>query len=179
MRTATATASWDHAPPLPAAPIVALALNRLRGMPIEHGLGPYRRALARIDAVGVSNLSDEALTDTAARIRDRVRAGASLDDVLPEFYAVARETCARALGLRPFDVQMMAAVALHQGRLAQMATGEGKTLVAVLPAALNALAGRGVHIFTANDYLARRDAAWMEPRLPAPRALCGVGVRRA
>ena len=165
-----------------AAPILARALNRLRGMPIEFGLGWYRRALARIDEVGVSNLSDEALTDMAARIRDRVRAGASLDDVLPEFFALARETCSRVLGLRPFDVQMMAAVALHQGRLAQMATGEGKTLVAVLPAALNALAGRGVHVFTANDYLARRDAGWMGPvyrRLGLSVASVSQGMSRA
>ncbi len=169
-------------PSFRAAPIIARALSRLRGMPIEHGLGPYRRALARIDAVGVSNPSDDALTGAAGRIRDRVHAGTSLDDVLPEFYALARETCARALGLRPFDVQMMAAVALHQGKLVQMATGEGKTLVAVLPAALNALAGRGVHIFTANDYLARRDAEWMGPvyrRLGLGVASVSQGMSRA
>ena len=157
-------------------------LLRLRGMPIEYGLGSYRRLLARIDAVSVANLSDEALTDMAARIRDRARAGGALDDVLPEFYALARETCARVLGLRPFDVQMMAAVSLHQGKLAQMATGEGKTLVAVLPAALNALTGRGVHIFTANDYLALRDAACMGPvyrRLGVSVASVSQGMSRA
>jgi preprotein translocase subunit SecA len=162
--------------------ILALALNRLRGMPIEHGLGSYRRTLARIDAVGASDLSDDALTDASVRTRDRVSAGASLDDVLPEFYALARETCARGLGLRPFEVQVMAAVALHQGRVAQMATGEGKTLVAVLPAALNALTGRGVHVFTANDYLARRDAAWMGPayrRLGLSVASVSQGMSRA
>jgi preprotein translocase subunit SecA len=156
-------------------------LLRLRGMPIEYGLGPYRRSLARIDAVPVSNFSDGALTDTSARIRGRVGAGAALDDVLPEFYAIAREACARALGLRPFDVQMMAAVALHAGRLAQMATGEGKTLAAVLPAALNALTGRGVHVLTANDYLARRDAAWMGPvyrRLGLSAASVSQGMNR-
>ncbi len=168
--------------PFRAAPILALALGRLRGMPIEYGLGSYRRVLARIDAAAVSNLSDEALTDMAARVRDRVLSGASLDDVLPEFYALARETCARVLGLRPFDVQMMAAVALHQSKLAQMATGEGKTLAAVPPAALNGLAGRGVHIFTANDYLARRDAAWMGPvyrRLGLSVASVSQGMSRA
>jgi preprotein translocase subunit SecA len=165
-----------------AATIRARALNRLRGMPIEYGLGGYRRALTRIGAVAVSTLSDDALTDRAVRIRSRVRAGASLDDVLPEFFALARETCARVLGLRPFDVQMMAAVALHQGSLAQMATGEGKTLVAVLPAALNALTGRGVHVFTANDYLARRDAGWMGPvyqRLGLSVASVSQGMSRA
>jgi preprotein translocase subunit SecA len=158
------------------------ALSRLRGMPIEYGLDSYRRRLARIDAVDTANLPDAALADLAARIRDRVRAGTPPDDVLPEFYALARETSARVLGLRPFDVQMMAAVALHRGGLAQMATGEGKTLVAVMPAALNALAGRGVHIFTANDYLASRDAGWMGPvyrRLGVSVASVSQGMSRA
>jgi len=136
---------------------------RLRGMPIEHDLHTYRRTLARVGAFDVSRLSDGEISDRAARIRERVRHGEPLDDVLPEFYALARDTCARLLRLRPFDVQMMAAIALHEGKLAQMATGEGKTLVAVLPAALDALAGRGVHVLTANDYLARRDAGWMGP----------------
>jgi preprotein translocase subunit SecA len=166
----------------PWADAVRQGLLRLRGMPIEHDLGAYRRALARIDAVNVSGLSDDDMADRIARIRDKARAGESLDGILPEFYALARETCSRALGLRPFDVQMMAAVALHAGKLAQMATGEGKTLVAVLPAALNALSGRGVHIFTANDYLARRDAAWMGPvyrRLGLSVASVSQGMDRA
>jgi preprotein translocase subunit SecA len=132
-------------------------------MPIEHNLRAFRRWLARIDAVDVSQLSDRDITERAARMRDLARGGEPLDHLLPEVYALGREVCARALGLRPFDVQMMAAIALHQGKLAQLATGEGKTLVAVLPAALDALAGRGVHVLTANDYLARRDAAWMGP----------------
>jgi len=135
----------------------------LRGMPIEHDLGVYRRVVARIEAIDASSLSDSDMAGRAAGVRDRARDGDSLDDLLPELYALARETCGRVLRLRPFDVQIMAAVALHHGKLAEMATGEGKTLVAVLPAALNALSGRGVHIFTANDYLARRDADWMGP----------------
>ena len=142
---------------------IARAVSRLRGMPVRYDLAPYRRVLARIDAVETRGLPDADLASHVAVLRDQARQGRPLDALLPEFYAIARETCARALGLRPFDVQMMAAVALHEGRLAQMATGEGKTLAAVLPAALNALTGRGVHVFTANDYLARRDAEWMRP----------------
>jgi preprotein translocase subunit SecA len=138
-------------------------LSRLRGLPIEHDLRAYRRTRARIDAIDVSGMSDRIITTEAEGLRRRAQNGAPLDGLLPMCYALARESCARRLGLRPFDVQMMAAAALHRGRLVQMATGEGKTLVAVLPAALNALAGRGVHVFTANDYLAQRDAAWMRP----------------
>ena len=142
---------------------VRRVLLKLRGAPIDYDLGAYRRALGRVEAIDVSALTDSAIAEEARRLRQRARDGESLDDLLAATYALVREACARRLGLRPFDVQMMAAAALHEGRLAQMATGEGKTLVAVLPAALNALAGRGVHVFTANDYLARRDAAWMGP----------------
>jgi preprotein translocase subunit SecA len=133
----------------------------LAGIPIEYDLRLYRRQLARIDAVNVAGLSDDQLRAQFDEARRRALDGEDLDDLLPEVYALTREVCARVLGLRPFDVQMMAAIALHQGKLAQLATGEGKTLAAVLPAALNALTGRGVHVLTANDYLARRDAAWM------------------
>jgi preprotein translocase subunit SecA len=139
---------------------VQRSLARLQGMPIEYDLRRYRRVLAQIDRVDVSRLPDEALTERARSLR---RPLAASDTVLVEFYALAREACVRALGLRPFDVQMIAALALNEGKVVQMATGEGKTLAAVLPAAVNALAGRGVHVFTANDYLARRDAAWMAP----------------
>jgi preprotein translocase subunit SecA len=143
--------------------VLERALIRMRGLPIHYDLRPYERVLARIDAVGLDGLSDSDITARAVALGAQARDGRSLDNLLPEFFALAREACSRALGLRPFDVQMLAAIALHEGRLAQMATGEGKTLVAVLPAALNALTGRGVHVFTANDYLARRDAAWMGP----------------
>ncbi len=143
--------------------VLERALIRMRGLPIHYDLRPYQRVLARIDAVRLGDLSDAGLTARAAALRAQAGDGRSLDNLLPEFFALGREACARALGLRPFDVQMLAAAALHEGRLAQMATGEGKTLVAVLPAALNALIGRGVHVLTANDYLARRDAAWMGP----------------
>ena len=95
--------------------------------------------------------------------RARLAEGETLDDLLPEAFAVAREAARRATGMRPFDVQVMGAVALHQGSIAEMKTGEGKTLVATMPVYLNALAGRGVHVVTVNDYLASRDAAWMGP----------------
>ena len=135
--------------------------QRLSGLPVEYDLGRYRTDLARIDAVAVHALSDAQLRSRFDAARRAAAGGRSLGELLPEAYALTREACARALGMRPFDVQMLAAIALHQGKLAQLATGEGKTLVAVMPAALNALAGRGVHVLTANDYLARRDAAWM------------------
>ncbi len=156
---------------------------RWAGIPVEYDVRPYLAALARIEAVGARQLTDADLQAKATALGEKARASATTPDagvstsdtglrtsddailntLLPVVFAVAREAAARLLGMRPFDVQMAAGVALHQGKLAQMATGEGKTLVAVPPAVLNALAGRGVHVFTANDYLARRDAGWMGP----------------
>ncbi len=105
---------------------------------------------------------DEAtLRAETARLRDRLAMGESTDDILPEAFAACREACDRVLGLRPFPVQILGGIVLHQGRIAEMKTGEGKTLVATLPAYLNALGGEGVHIVTVNDYLARRDSEWM------------------
>ncbi|HHP51163.1 MAG TPA: preprotein translocase subunit SecA [Moorella mulderi] len=106
-------------------------------------------------------LRDEELAAKTAEFKQRLDRGASLDEILPEAFAVVRETSRRVLGLRHFDVQLMGGIVLHQGRIAEMKTGEGKTLVATLPAYLNALTGRGVHIVTVNDYLARRDSEWM------------------
>ena len=94
-------------------------------------------------------------------LRDRLAAGESLDDILPDAYAVCREASWRVLGMKHFPVQIIGGIILHQGRIAEMRTGEGKTLVATLPAYLNALTGKGVHIVTVNDYLARRDSEWM------------------
>ncbi len=109
----------------------------------------------------LSDASDEELRACTDDLRQRVADGASLGDVLPEAFAVVREASHRVLGLTPFDVQMIGAMVLHQGDIAEMKTGEGKTLVATLPVYLNALTGRGVHVVTVNDYLAQRDAAWM------------------
>jgi preprotein translocase subunit SecA len=133
------------------------------GAPIEYDTRGYFEVVDTINGIDVGSLADDELRARALALRDRARDVASLDDMLPEVFAVAREASARLLGMRPFDVQLAAGVALHRGRLAQLATGEGKTLVAVAPAILHALAGTRVHIFTANDYLARRDAEWMGP----------------
>jgi preprotein translocase subunit SecA len=133
------------------------------GTPIEYDVRGYFGVVETVNAIDVSALTDDELRTRALAFRDRAHDLASLDDVLPGVFAVAREAAARLLGMRPFDVQLAAGVALHKGRLAQLATGEGKTLVAVPPAILHALAGTHVHIFTANDYLARRDAEWMGP----------------
>jgi len=121
--------------------------------------------VARVSALEpeVSRLSDEALRAKTAEFKARLAQGETLDDLLPEAFAVVREAAKRTLGMRPFDVQVMGAIVLHQGNIAEMKTGEGKTLVATMPVYLNALTGRGVHVVTVNDYLAARDAAWMGP----------------
>ncbi|MCI8524709.1 MAG: preprotein translocase subunit SecA [Oscillospiraceae bacterium] len=106
-------------------------------------------------------LSDEALRDKTNEFRRRLAQGETLDDLLPEAFAAVREASDRVLGMRPYRVQVIGGIVLHQGRIAEMKTGEGKTLVAILPAYLNALAGKGVHIVTVNDYLAKRDSEWM------------------
>jgi len=109
----------------------------------------------------VESLSDDQLRNKTEEFKDRYQAGTSLDDLLPEAFAVVREASKRVLKMRHFDVQLMGGIVLHQGRIAEMKTGEGKTLVATLPAYLNALAGKGVHVITVNDYLAKRDSEWM------------------
>ncbi|HHU23066.1 MAG TPA: preprotein translocase subunit SecA [Clostridiales bacterium] len=106
-------------------------------------------------------MSNEELRAKTREFKDRLAAGETLDDILPEAFATVREASWRVLGMRPYRVQLIGGVVLHQGRIAEMKTGEGKTLVAVLPAYLNALAGKGVHIVTVNDYLAKRDSEWM------------------
>jgi preprotein translocase subunit SecA len=106
-------------------------------------------------------LSDEQIIEKTAEFKARLKQGETLDDLLPEAFANAREAAVRTLGLRPFDVQLMGGIFLHQGNISEMKTGEGKTLMATLPVYLNALTGRGVHVVTVNDYLVRRDAEWM------------------
>ena len=106
-------------------------------------------------------LSDEALKAKTPEFKERLASGETLDDLLPEAFAAAREAADRVLGMRPYPVQIMGGIILHQGRIAEMKTGEGKTLVAVAPCYLNALTGRGVHVVTVNDYLAKRDSEWM------------------
>ncbi|OYY82099.1 MAG: preprotein translocase subunit SecA, partial [Rhizobiales bacterium 35-66-30] len=123
----------------------------------------FRPMVAAINALEpeVSALSDDQLRARTAEFRAQLAAGRKLDDLLVPAFATVREAAKRVLGLRPFDVQLIGGMVLHNGDIAEMKTGEGKTLVATLPVYLNALAGKGVHVVTVNDYLARRDAEWM------------------
>jgi preprotein translocase subunit SecA len=129
----------------------------------DRSLKAYQRRVPQINALepAMEALSDEALRGKTAEFRERLADGATLDEILPEAFAVVREASKRTLGQRHFDVQLVGGMVLHDGKVAEMKTGEGKTLVATLPVYLNALAGNGVHIVTVNDYLARRDADWM------------------
>ncbi len=137
--------------------------HRVRGRLIELDLKPYRKLLAEVNEHDYRQAADGLLRSKSADLIARARERIPLDDLLVEAFALVREAARRTIGLRPFDVQVLAGIAMHQGKLAEMQTGEGKTLAAVLPAYLNALTGRGVHVLTFNDYLARRDAAWMGP----------------
>ena len=123
-------------------------------------INPIADAIEKLDAT-YSKLSDAELRAKTDAFRQRLAGGETLDDILPEAFAAVREASWRVLGMKPFRVQLIGGIVLHQGRIAEMKTGEGKTLVAVLPAYLNALTGEGVHIVTVNDYLARRDSEWM------------------
>jgi len=138
-------------------------LKKMFGTQNERTLDRIRPTVDRVNALesSVSPLSDDRLAAKIAGFRQRVENGEPLDDLLPETFAVVREAGKRVLEMRHFDVQLMGGVILHEGRIAEMRTGEGKTLVATLPIVLNALTGRGVHLVTVNDYLARRDADWM------------------
>src|SRR5215210_3704424 len=119
-------------------------------------------------------LDDDELRQQADSLRERARNGEDLDDLLPETFALVREVSVREMGMRHFDVQMIGGMVLHNGSIAEMKTGEGKTLTATLAVVLNALPGRGVHVVTVNDYLARRDAEWMSPIYDALGVSVGV-----
>jgi preprotein translocase subunit SecA len=138
-------------------------LKSLLGDPNARKLKKYQPIVTEINLLeeDVQKLSDAELTGKTAEFKQRLAAGESLDDILPEAFAVVREAGRRVLGLRHFDVQLLGGIILHSGQIAEMKTGEGKTLVATLPSYLNALNGKGVHVVTVNDYLARRDAEWM------------------
>lgn len=138
-------------------------LKTLLGDPNTRKLRKYKNDIVEINLLEeeIQALSDEALTGKTAEFRQRLEQGETLDDLLPEAFAVVREAGKRVLGMRHFDVQLIGGMVLHDGQIAEMKTGEGKTLVSTLPAYLNALSGKGVHIVTVNDYLARRDAEWM------------------
>ncbi|MEX2124535.1 MAG: preprotein translocase subunit SecA [Woeseia sp.] len=144
---------------------MASFLTRIFGSRNLRLLRQYTKVVNRINALeeGLRSLDDAQLAAKTVEFRKRVADGESLDDLLPEAFAVAREAAFRTVGMRPFDVQLVGGMVLHQGNIAEMRTGEGKTLVATLPAYLNALSGKGVHIVTVNEYLAARDADWMGP----------------
>ena len=138
-------------------------VKRFVGSRNDREVKKIQPAVAAINALEprISTLTNEQLQAKTAEFRQRFANGESLEELLPEVFAVVRETGKRILNMRHFDVQLIGGYALHQGRIAEMKTGEGKTLVATLPAYLNALAGKGVHVVTVNDYLARRDSEWM------------------
>ena len=143
--------------------IVDTLLAKVIGTANDRELKRIRPFVAEINSkeAETQRLSDEALRGKTAEFRARIANGESLDDVLPEAFAVVREAGRRVLNMRHFDVQLIGGIVLHRGKIAEMKTGEGKTLVATLPVYLNALGGKGVHVVTVNDYLARRDAEWM------------------
>jgi len=138
-------------------------LTNVFGSRNERVLKQLSKIVARINALEpeLQKLDDVALRGKTTEFKQRIAGGESLDKILPEAFAVVREASRRVLGLRHYDVQLIGGMVLHQGKIAEMRTGEGKTLVATLPVYLNALAGKGVHVVTVNDYLAKRDAAWM------------------
>ncbi|MBN9429839.1 MAG: preprotein translocase subunit SecA [Burkholderiales bacterium] len=138
-------------------------LTRLFGSRNDRLLKTYTKAVAQINALepGMQSLSDEQLTGKTVEFQQRLANGETVDSLLPEAFAVCREAARRVLGMRHFDVQLIGGMVLHAGKIAEMRTGEGKTLTATLPVYLNALAGKGVHVVTVNDYLASRDAEWM------------------
>jgi preprotein translocase subunit SecA len=148
-------------------PRLRSAFNRARGVPIEADLGRYWRMVDNIHAYrrdrGLDRISDDGLTRLALDLAGRLKSGSSPEGAIAEAFAIVHEAARRALGLVPHDVQIIAGLALCGRRIAELPTGEGKTLAAVFPASLFAMTGRGVHVLTFNDYLARRDAAWMGP----------------
>src|SRR5712692_4606929 len=143
--------------------MIDAALAKIFGTKTEREVKALRPTIAAIGELepGLKQLSDIDLAAKTIEFRERLAQGATLDDLLVEAFAVVREAGRRFLNMRHFDVQLIGGMVLHRGKIAEMRTGEGKTLVATLPCYLNALAGRGVHVVTVNDYLAKRDAEWM------------------
>ena len=141
------------------------ALEKIFGNRNERILKQYGQILNQINSLETkfSPLSEKELKDYSLSLKERVKQGESLDDVRNEAFALCREVSKRVMGMRHFDVQIMGGLALHEGKISEMRTGEGKTLVATLAAYLNALSGNGVHIVTVNDYLAERDANLLRP----------------
>ncbi len=144
---------------------MAKLLTRIFGSRNQRLLRQYSKVVDKINGLEeeLQSLSDEQLRAKTAEFKSRVKDGETLQDILAEAFAVAREASVRTMGMRPFDVQLIGGMVLHDGNIAEMRTGEGKTLVATLPCYLNALSGNGVHVVTVNEYLAQRDADWMRP----------------
>ena len=140
-------------------------LNKIFGSSNSRQLKKMNRVVNLINGFEGSfeTLSNEELCKKTIEFRSRLREGETLEQLLPEAFAAVREASKRTLGLRHFDVQLIGGIVLHNGNISEMRTGEGKTLVATLPAYLNGLSGKGVHIVTVNEYLAKRDAGWMQP----------------
>jgi preprotein translocase subunit SecA len=140
-------------------------LKKLVGSKNDRELKRLSLILEEINALdpSIKGLSDEELKAKTPYFRELLDNGRDIDDVLPEAFAVVREVAWRAIGMRPFDVQVIGGLVLHEGKIAEMKTGEGKTLAATMPIYLNALTGKGSHLVTVNDYLAKRDAEWMGP----------------
>lgn len=138
-------------------------LKRFLGDNNDKEIKRLQKTVDKINALesGLQNYTDDKLASSTDKFRERLQAGETLENILPEAFAVCREASRRVLGMRHFDVQLMGGMCLHEGKIAEMKTGEGKTLVATLPVYLNALEGKGVHMVTVNDYLARRDSEWM------------------
>ena len=145
--------------------MIRMVIDKVFGTKSERDLKKIQHYVDEANALApqIKNLSDEQLKEKTQQFKDRLAHGETLDALLPEAFAVVREAAQRVIGLRPYDVQLLGGIVLHQGKIAEMGTGEGKTLVAVLPSYLNALTGKGVHVVTVNDYLARRDRQWMGP----------------
>ena len=143
--------------------IVDKVLAKVFGTKNEREVKEMHPVVAAVSALepAIRELSDTELAQKTVEFKERVAQGASLDDLMVEAFAVVREAGRRVLNMRHFDVQLMGGMVLHKGRIAEMKTGEGKTLVATLPCYLNALSGKGVHVVTVNDYLAKRDSEWM------------------
>ena len=138
-------------------------IQRLLGNNSAHEVKKMRKVVDHINSIEKDyiNLTDQQLKNKTAEFKRRLKKGETLDDLLPEAFAVVREASKRVLGMRHFDVQLIGGMTLHKGNIAEMRTGEGKTLVATLPVYLNALEGKGVHVITVNDYLATRDSEQM------------------
>ena len=139
----------------------------------SYNVEPFKKIIEKINAINYASNTEEELSSISENLKARAKSGVPLEELIHEAYALVREAAGRAVGLYPYEVQLMAALAMHQGRVVEMQTGEGKTLSAVMPAYLNALSGKGVHILTFNDYLAERDAKWMGPIYELLGVSCG------